>query len=414
MTGLNPIGQPNNVDSQPEVNDSSRRTFLKATAATSAVASSTFLARTAHAAGSDLLKVGLIGCGGRGSGAAENALKADPGARLYAMADMFEERLKLAQSNLKRNATIKERYDVIDENSHVGWDGYKKVIDSCDVVLLCSPPHFRPMHLEYAVEAGKHIFCEKPIATDMKGVRKVLELSKQAEAKGLCLVSGLCWRYDRGVKATISKIQEGAIGDIVSIQENYLTGLLWRRNRKEDWTDMHDQLANWLYYRWLSGDHISEQFIHSLDKSVWLHNDQPPVKCYGMGGRQVRTAPEFGDIYDHFYVVYEWADGTRTYAATRQMDGCFNETEDFIYGTKGTARVLANEVKDSKGEVIWKYEGPKPSMYDLEHVALFNAIREGKPINNGTYMCYSTMMALMGREACYSGQMVTWDQCMKS
>ncbi len=363
------------------------------------------------------MKVGLIGCGGRGSGAAENALKADPGARLYAMADMFEERVNIAKSNLKRNAVVKDRFEVIEENTHIGWEGYKKVIDSCDVVLLCSPPHFRPMHLEYAVEAGKHIFCEKPIATDMKGVRKVLELSKKAEEKKLSLVSGLCWRYDLGVKATIQKIKDGAIGKIVSIQENYLTGLLWRRNRKEDWTDMHDQLANWLYYRWLSGDHIAEQFIHSLDKSLWLHDDVPPKQCYGMGGRQCRTSAEFGDVYDHFYVVYEWEDGTRTYAATRQMEGCFNETEDYIYGTNGTARVLAHEIKDRDGKSVWRYKhenGPKPSMYDLEHVALFESIRNGKPINNGTYMCYSTMMALMGREACYSGQVVTWDQCMKS
>ncbi len=228
------------------------------------------------------------------------------------------------------------------------------------------------MHLEYAVEAGKHIFCEKPIATDMKGVRKVLELSKKAEEKKLSLVSGLCWRYDLGVKATIQKIKDGAIGKIVSIQENYLTGLLWRRNRKEDWTDMHDQLANWLYYRWLSGDHIAEQFIHSLDKSLWLHDDVPPKQCYGMGGRQCRTSAEFGDVYDHFYVVYEWEDGTRTYAATRQMEGCFNETEDYIYGTNGTARVLAHEIKDREGKSVWRYKhenGPKPSMYDLEHVA---------------------------------------------
>lgn len=393
----------------------SRRSFLQATAATGAA--STFLARSAYAAGSDVLKVGLIGCGGRGSGAAENAIKADPGARLYAMADMFEKRLSLARNTLKRNQHIKERFDVTDDSAHVGWDGYKKVIDSCDVVLLCSPPHFRPAHLEYAIQAGKHIFCEKPIATDMKGVRKVLELSKQAEEKKLNLVSGLCWRYDYGVKATIQKIKDGAIGKIVSIQEDYLAGLLWRRNREPDWSDMQDQLANWLYYRWLSGDHIAEQFIHSLDKSLWLHDDVPPVKCYGMGGRQCRTAPEFGNVYDHFYVVYEWADGTRTYAATRQMEGCYNETEDYIYGTEGSARVLAHEIKDASGKVVWKYKhegGPKPSMYDVEHVALFNAIREGKPINNGKYMCYSTMMALMGREACYSGQVVTWEQCMNS
>ncbi len=402
--------------------ESSRRSFLQTSAtaslATAAVAGSAaatpFLSRSAHAAGSDILKVGLIGCGGRGNGAASNACAADRGVRLTAMADMFEDRLKLSMKTLGKE--LKTQFEVTDDNAFFGWDAYQKVIDSgVDVVLLTSPPHFRPIHLEAAIKAKKHIFCEKPIATDMVGVRKVLELSEAAQANQLNLVSGLCWRYDLGVKATIERILDGAIGDLVAIQENYLTGTLWQRTRKDDWTDMHNQVANWLYYRWLSGDHIAEQFIHSLDKSLWLHRDEPPMQCYGMGGRQCRTAPEFGDVYDHFSVVYEWKDGTRTFAATRQMDGCYNETEDYVFGTKGTAKVLAHEIN---GPSPWKYkyegEGSQPNMYDLEHVALFKAIREGKVINNGKYMCYSTMMALMGREACYSGKVITWEQCMKS
>ncbi len=308
------------------------------------------------------------------------------------MADMFEERVNIAKSNLKRNAVVKDRFEVIEENTHIGWEGYKKVIDSCDVVLLCSPPHFRPMHLEYAVEAGKHIFCEKPIATDMKGVRKVLELSKKAEEKKLSLVSGLCWSTIWESRPPSRRSRMEPLERSCRFRKTTLPVSLAPKP-KEDWTDMHDQLANWLYYRWLSGDHIAEQFIHSLDKSLWLHDDVPPKQCYGMGGRQCRTSAEFGDVYDHFYVVYEWEDGTRTYAATRQMEGCFNETEDYIYGTNGTARVLAHEIKDRDGKSVWRYKhenGPKPSMYDLEHVALFESIRNGKPINNGTYMCYST------------------------
>lgn len=397
-----------------ETGGSTRRSFLQASAVGGVAMSSSLLSRTAFAGGTDTIRVGLIGCGGRGNGAAANAINADPSTVITSMGDMYEDRLNMAKSALGRQ--LKDRFQVKDDHGFHGWDAYQKVIESgVDVVILTAPPHFRAQHLEAAIQAGKHVFCEKPIATDMVGVRKVLELSELAKEKKLNLVSGLCWRYDLGVKATIEKIKEGAIGDIVAIQENYLTGTLWQRPRKEGWTDMHYQLANWLYFRWLSGDHINEQFIHSLDKSLWLHDDEPPVKCYGMGGRQCRTSPDFGDVYDHFYVVYEWANGTRTFAATRQMDGCFNETEDFVFGTKGTAKVLANEIS---GTTSWKYkyegEGNQPSMYDLEHVALFKAIREGKPINNGTYMCYSTMLALMGREACYSGKVVTWEQCMNS
>ena len=403
---------PSQVSSPQEHVSPSRRSFLQQSAVAGAVALPLAM-RSVHAGADDTIKVGLIGCGGRGMGAASNALAADPGARLTAIADMFEDRLELAEKALSRQ--LGDRFQIADRK-FFGFDAYQKVIDSgVDVVLLTSPPHFRPQHLEAAIKAGKHIFCEKPIACDPAGVRKVLELSKQAEEKNLNLVSGLCWRYDLGVKATIEKLLDGAIGDIVAIQENYLTGTLWQRARRDSWTDMHYQIYNWLYFRWLSGDHINEQFIHSLDKSLWLHRDEPPARCYGMGGRQCRTAAEFGDVYDHFYVVYEWADGTKTFAATRQMEGCFNETEDYVIGTKGTAKVLAHEIQ---GANPWKYkyEGPgnQPNMYDLEHVALFKAIRDGKPINNGKYMSYSTMMAIMGREACYSGQAITWDQAMNS
>jgi predicted dehydrogenase len=280
-----------------------------------------------------------------------------------------------------------------------------------NVVLLTTPPGFRPMQMEAAVAAGKHIFCEKPVAVDPVGVRRVMAASEAAKEKGLSLVSGLCWRYDKGVQATIEKIHSGAIGDIISVQENYLAGTLWIREPKDFWTPMHNQVMNWLYYRWLSGDHIVEQFIHSLDKSMWLHHDVPPVLAYGMGGRQVRTDPVYGDIYDHFSVVYQWADGTKTYAATRQMPNCFNETEDYVYGTQGTARVLANEIT---GENPWKFSGEKPSMYYLEHVALMKSIREGKPLNNGDYMCKSTLMAIMGREAAYSGEVIRWDDIKDS
>lgn len=371
------------------------------------------LHRSVHAAGSDVLKIGLIGCGGRGTSAAVNALRADANTKLTVMADIFRDRLEQSRRLLSRQP-VADRVEVTDENCFHDFDCYRRVMETdVDVVLLCTPPHFRPAHLRAAVEAGKHVFCEKPVAVDAPGVRSVLESVEKARQKGLTIVSGLCWRYDLGVLETIKRIHDGAIGDIVTIQENYLTGLLWHRGRDPKWSEMEYQIRNWLYFTWLSGDHIVEQHVHSIDKALWLMRDEPPVRCYGLGGRQVRTDPKFGNIYDHFAVCYEWANGTRAFAYTRQMANCFNETEDFVWGTNGSAQVLANKIVSGKGS-SWQYTGDKPSMYDLEHQALFQALRAGRTINNGTYMAYSTLMAIMGREACYTGQVITWDQAMAS
>lgn len=391
--------------------NTSRRSAIK-TAVVGGAATLTLAQRMVHAQGTEILRVGLIGCGGRGTGAAQDTMQADKYAHVVALADAYEDRLQTCRQGLTRR--FAEQAPIKDEHCYVGVDAYKKLLAEVDVdvVLLCTPPHFRPAHLEAAINAGKHIFCEKPIATDPTGVRKVLELSRMAQEKNLNLVSGLCWRYDLGVKETINRIKDGAIGNIVATQENYLTGTLWQRVRKEDWTDMDFQLRNWLYFKWLSGDHIVEQFIHSLDKSLWLHNDEPPKLAYGLGGRQVRTAPEFGDVYDHFSVVYEWADGTRTFAHTRQMANCFNQTEDFVYGTKGTAEVLAHKI--DAYDTTWKYDGPKPSMYQEEHREMYKAIRSGNTINNGKYMCYSTLMAILGREVCYSGNKIEWNTLLNS
>jgi predicted dehydrogenase len=391
-----------------------RRTFLKTSAALAvagSVATTMTSARAVHAAGSDTLKVALIGCGGRGSGAATDAMAADKNAKITVLADAFGDRVEFARNALK--APLGEQLDVKQENCFVGIDAYKQVMASdVDVVLLCSPPGFRPSHLRAAVEAGKHVFCEKPVAVDAPGVRHVMESSEMARQKNLNLVSGLCWRYDLGVRETMKQIQDGMIGDIVAIQENYLAGPLWHRGREEKWTEMEYQLRNWLYFTWLSGDHNVEQHIHSLDKAMWLMGDTPPKHCFGLGGRQVRTGEKWGNIYDHHAVCYEWDNGVKCFAYTRQMPGCFNETEDFVLGTKGKASILKHEV--IAGDTKWKYRGPKPSMYKVEHVELFNAIRNGTPINNGTYMSYSTLMAIMGRMATYTGELITWDKAMAS
>lgn len=390
----------------------SRREFLQGSTAALVGGSIATLgtASMAHAAGSDVIKVGLIGCGGRGSGAAVNAANADKNVRITVLADAFPDQLQHAREVLGKQ--LGEKLAVSDEHCFTGFDAYEKVMKTdVDVVLLCTPPHFRPAQLQAAIAAGKHVFCEKPVAVDGPGVRSVLATCEEARKKNLAIVSGLCWRYDYGVRETMKQIQDGAIGDIVAIQENYLTGTLWHRPRQPNWSEMEYQMRNWLYYTWLSGDHIVEQHVHSLDKALWLMGDNPPESCVGLGGRQVRTDAKWGHIYDHFAVCYEWANGVRMYSYTRQMANCYGDVDDYVLGTKGQAIVLKNTIK---GEKTWRYKGEKPSMYDVEHRELFAGLRANNIINNGTYMSYSTLLAIMGREACYTGQKITWDQALQS
>lgn len=407
------------MSANPPIQDPSRRDFLQKSSAAvvgGSLAATLGSARAVHAAGSDILKVGLIGCGGRGSGAAVNAMRAEDNLQLVALADAFADQLDHCKQTVQRQ--IGNKYAVKDENCFVGFDAYKQLLETdVDVVCLCTPPHFRPAQLRASIEAGKHVFCEKPVAVDPTGVRSVLETVELAKKKNLSIVSGLCWRYDYGVRETMNRIKDGAIGDIVAVQENYLTGTLWHRGRGDSWSEMEYQMRNWLYFTWLSGDHIVEQHIHSLDKALWLMDDEPPVSCVGLGGRQVRNEEKWGQIYDHFAVCYEWANGVKTFAYTRQMKGCHNEVEDFVLGTKGNAKILKHEIaqNDQPGEAgNWKYKGPKPSMYDVEHKELFAGIRSGNILNNGQYMSYSTLLAIMGREACYTGEKITWEQAMNS
>lgn len=393
-----------------------RRQFLKS--ATTSVAVTSIAAAKVRGAdipkvhsGDGSIRVGLVGCGGRGNGAAINAMSAGADIKIVAVGDLFEDSITASRKSLSKQRP--EQFLIDDDHAFVGFDAYKQVIDSdIDVVLLASPPHYRPDHIEYAVAAGKHIFAEKPIATDPHGVRRVEASCLQADAKGLNIVSGLCWRYDAGIRQTVEKIHDGAIGSIVTTQANYLSNPVWMKTRLPGETEMQYQCRNWYNYTWLSGDHCVEQFIHSLDKAMWLRHDEPPVKAYGLGGRQLRSDVTQGDIYDHFAIIYEWADGTRTYANTRQMAGCFNETEDYIYGTDGTAKLIGHEIL---GKHPWKFSGKKVGMYEQEHVELFDAVRGNRDrINNGTYMCRSTMMAILGREVCYSGKELTYQQVATS
>lgn len=362
---------------------------------------------------SDTLKVGLIGCGGRGSGAAAQALAADKNVMLTAVADVFEDRLKRSVDALSKQAG--DRVRVTPENTFIGLDAYKKVIDSgVDVVLLTTPPGFRPLHLEAAINAGKHVFCEKPMATDAPGVRSILESVKKAKEKKLAVVAGFCWRYNYGERALFERIHNGDIGEIRAIENVYNTGPIWVNPRQAGQTDMEYQLRNWYYFTWLSGDHIVEQAVHSIDKMAWTMKDAPPISCFATGGRQVRTEEKYGHIYDHFAVVYEYEGGVRGYHMTRQQSGCANFVNDHIMGSKGIAKIKTFGSLDIIGEKRWRFEGERPDMYQVEHNELFASIRKGEPINDGERMAKSTMLAIMGRMAAYTGQIVRWDDALNS
>jgi myo-inositol 2-dehydrogenase/D-chiro-inositol 1-dehydrogenase len=391
-----------------------RRRFLQASAAATAVTTLSQLPLV-HADGNDTIRIGLIGCGGRGTGAAANALKADPNIRLVAMADTFRDRLEASLRELRRDTALDAKIDVPPEKRFTGFDAFGQVLGSgVDAVLLCTPPHFRPAHMEAAVRARKHIFAEKPIAVDAPGVRRVLAACEEARRQRLSVVSGLCWRYHNGMRETFRRLLDGAVGDIVAMQCTYNTGTLWHRQREQGWSDMEWQVRNWLYFTWLSGDYNVEQHVHSLDKMAWAMRDQYPVKCFGLGGRQVRTGPEFGHIFDHMACVYEYANGVKCYSFCRQQANCTNEVKDYVMGTRGQADIMRHQIT---GPSAWQYpaaQGRRDDMYQNEHNEFFASIRSGTPINNGDYMCKSTLMGVMGRMACYTGQLVTWDQALNS
>ena len=393
--------------------NSTRRHFLKTTAA---LAATSVIAQNAHAEGGDELKIGLIGCGGRGTGAAGQALKADRNVKLWAMADAFDDKIATSLNLLQADREIAPKIDVPAERRFAGFDAYQRVIGCCDVVLLCTPPHFRPIHLRAAVQANKHVFAEKPCAVDAPGVRSVIETCEDARRRNLSIVSGLCLRHDNGFKDTVQRIHDGAIGEVIAMQANDLRGGIWRRERTPDMSEMTWQMRNWYYYTWLSGDFNVEQHVHYLDVCAWIMRDTYPIKCIGNGGRQVRTGAEFGHIYDHFSVVYEWENGAKLFSQCRQQASCPNDMSGHALGRRGTALLTERR----RGLVLRAdgnqrvYEGPANNMYQTEHDVLFASIRNSRPINNGEYMAKSTLMAIQARMAAYTGQVVTWQQALNS
>jgi predicted dehydrogenase len=397
----------------------SRRSFLQtSTTAGAALLGALAAPRAVHAGVDETLRVGVVGCGGRGSQAAIDALAADPQAKLVAIADTFADRAKEALELLKTDEEFGSRIAVDPDRVFVGFDAYKQLIDSgVDVVLLATPPHFRPQHLAYAVAAGKHCFVEKPVAVDAPGVRAVMEACRQAQERSLAIVSGLCWRYELGMRESVRQVlEEQAIGEVVAIESRYLTNGLWHRGDEPQWSRMEYQIRNWLYHTWLSGDHILEQAVHTIDKTAWIMGDIQPLHAVGLGGRQQRTEEKYGDVYDHFAVFYEYPGGVRVSMSCRQQDGCAVDVEDRVLGSTGVAELCSHKIFDrtGTGRETWRYRGPAPSMYRVEHQEMFASIRNGTPINNGHFMCNSTMLGLLGRQAAYTGKLVTWDECASS
>lgn len=397
------------ADASADQSSPNRREFLKG-AVLAAGTSALGAVPSVHAAGSDVIRVGLVGCGGRGSGAAMQAMEAGEDVRLVALGDAFKDRLDSGRSNLSNHP----RFAVDDDHAFVGFDAFQKVIDTVDVVLLATPPHFRPMHLEAAVNAKKHIFCEKPMAVDAPGVQRVLAACQKAKEQNLSVVSGFCYRYNEPTREHMARIRDGAIGDIRTVHVVYNTGSLWMRPRQPEWSDMEWQLRNWLYFTWLSGDHIVEQHVHSIDTACMYMNDEYPVSAVALGGRQARTDPAFGHIFDHHAVVYEYASGARCFSNCRQQAETFGDVSDTAFGTKGTAIKRAFRFHEITGENAWKYRGKPKDAYQTEHDELFASIRSGTPLNDGDRMAKSTMMAIMGRMASYTGKQITWDMAMNS
>lgn len=404
-------------DVQPE-SGSNRRDFLKtgtAVAMAGTLGMNLSMSSGLYAAGNDILKVGLVGCGGRGTGAAREALKADPQTRMVAMGDAFPEQIEGSINSLKGVKDLGERVVVDADHKFTGLEAYKQVIDAVDVVVLASPPGFRPYHLRYAVEKGKHIFTEKPMATDAPGVRSVMETVAMAKEKNLALVAGFCWRYDYARRELFQRVHDGAIGDVVGIYGTYLTSPVKpmppEDTRPKGMSDLEWMVRNWYNFTWLSGDGLVEQAIHTVDWLAWTMNDVPALSCTAVGGRQIPA--HGGNIYDHIEVNYLWESGARGFLAQRQIAGCHNENNLYIQGTKGTGNITGRGVFIT-GDNAWKYSGPGNNMYQTEHDEFFASIRSGKPLNDGDRMTKSTLLGIMGRMAGYTGQQVTWEMAMNS
>ncbi|UCF38170.1 MAG: Gfo/Idh/MocA family oxidoreductase [Acidobacteriota bacterium] len=409
----------------------SRRQFLKQSSAIGAVAAVGFPNVTGAVAGSDEIRVGVIGCGGRGTGAALNVLQvpteviyppprngyhtedAVPGSqvgvkgiKVVALADLFRDRLEECRTQLRNVGN-----DVPDDRCFVGWDAYQALIDLDDVnyVILATPPYYRPKELHACVDAGKHVFMEKPVAVDSPGVRSIIESGEAAKKKSLGIAAGTLRRHQADIIETVRRLHEGAIGEIYQARAYFNIGEIWMIPREDGWSDMEWQQRNWPYYTWLSGDIIVEQHIHMIDMINWIM-DANPVKAYGMGGRLARPGEEYGHIYDHFAIEYEYANGAMFFSQNRQIENCANRISAAVLGSKGRS----NGENQISGLTEWQYEGKVRDAYEQEHINLIDSIRRGEPINEARQVAESTLTGIMGRDSCYSGDEITWEAALNS
>ncbi len=394
---------------------SSRRDFLKTTSAAAAAGTAAFsFLPNAYAAAGAAIKVGVIGCGGRGTGAAENIAEAAGSTyniKIHALGDVFEDRANNCHDSLK--GRLGDKFAVDKDRVFHGFDAFKQVTDCCDLVLLATPPGFRPQHLEYAVNAGKNVFTEKPVAVDAVGYRKVIKVAEEAKKKNLAVVGGTQRRHQAGYIESFKRIKDGAIGDIVGGRVFWNQGNIWANARKPEWkTDMENQLRNWYHYTWLCGQCIVEQHVHNLDVACWALGN--PVSCVGMGGREVNTGPEFGESFDHYAVDYEFANGVHIQSMARQINGCQSEVAEHFAGTNGRVHL-------SPGN--YRFEGPGQSRlrvqnevnpYVQEHIDMLESIVAGKPLNELEQVANSCLTAIMGRMSAFTGKTVTWDFARQS
>ncbi len=394
-----------------------RRDFLKKSGTVAGVIAAGFPGIISGQTVTNAVKIGLVGCGGRGLGAAGQALIADPSNELTAVADIDEAIVAQAVSRLKGSERFGARVKI--DHACVGLDGYNEVINSgVDVVLLATPPGFRPQHLTTAVNANKHVFCEKPCAVDSPGVREVMAAQKLAQSKNLALVSGMCWRYNNMIQDAIGQVRSGAIGRLIAHYSTYYTNPVKpmppESARPAGVSDIEWQIRNWYNFTWTCGDSLVEQAVHNADKIMWVMNDQPPLSAVGVGGRAVPA--NGGNIYDHFAVNYAFPNGYRVFLANRQSTGCFNGTLDYVIGTDGTLMLGSGppRIEGPNGQIKWQFQGEEYDMYQREHDVLFASIRSGKPKNDDLNLATSTLLAIMGRHAAYTGQQVTWDQALNS
>ena len=398
--------------------NSTRRTFCKQTAAatTGILASTLPLDAMSNVYDNKKLKLALIGCGGRGSGAAVQALTADDKVELYAMADAFRDRIDSSLNGIKEHFDGSKNIDVQEKNMFTGFDAYKKAIDLCDVVILTTPPGFRPLHFEYAINNDKHVFMEKPLATDAPGIRKVLEVAKIAKEKKLNVVVGLQRHYQDKYITLYNKVVNGDIGKIVSGQVYWNDGGVWVKKRKSSQSELEYQMRNWYYFTWLCGDHILEQHIHNIDVANWFVGDYP-ISAQGMGGREVRNGIDHGQIFDHHFVEFTYANGAVISSQCRHQTGTASRVDEVFQGSNGSVVTGKGEMTDLSGNIKYKYpnkwnEDPNP--YQVEHDKLFQSIRNNEVINDVEYGAKSTMTAIMGRMATYTGKKITWDQAINS